>query len=362
MDAAVIRQGELVGRGVMAYETTEEVGTVVHLLVDVRRSHVVGLTCKTGGLIGRKQSLNWDQLVNIGRDSLIVKMEAAPDFAVAGEADLAAAQDMTGLEVWTDGGDRIGHIVDFCLNLETGEVQQYLFALDAESDSLLQPAPEPEEIPTDSRLDEPLGVEEPVPNDENLVAESVTVYGIKPQAVISAGRKRMMISEAAARQSEPYEQLLNITAGSAQGTTESPINWRPEQLPEMPTDFNELLQKGQSMAGKVTERVRQRAKQFTDEQLASQDFVSGDSLPDITEQLQEKAQQARQQMQSQFGKVRDRAKDQLDPSNLDIDKTPLGKMPFGRSLGKTLGKFKRPQRPPVDPIDVDAFEVWEEDE
>ncbi len=359
MDAAVIRQGELVGRGVMAYETTEEVGAVAHLLVDVRRSAVVGLACKTGGLMGRKQALGWTQLVKIGRDSLIVRMEAAPDWVVASEAELTAAQDMTGLEVWTDGGDHIGHIVDFCLDQSTGEVQQYLFALDAESNELLQPALEREpETPADSRSDEPLGIEKPVPSDEKVVAESVTVYSIEPQAVISAGRKRMMISETAARQADPYKQLLNIAAPQ----TERPVSWRSEQLPEMPTDFGALLQKGQSMAGKVTEQVRQRAKQFTDQQLANQEFVAGDSLPDITEQLQEKAQQARQQMQTQFGKVRDRAKDQLDLEKLDIDKTPLGKMPFGRSLGKTLDKFKRPQRPTVDPIDVDAFEVWEEDE
>ncbi len=54
MDAAIIRQGELVGRGIMAYETTEEVGAVEHLLVDLKQAKVIGLLCKTAGLIGRE--------------------------------------------------------------------------------------------------------------------------------------------------------------------------------------------------------------------------------------------------------------------------------------------------------------------
>ncbi len=357
MDAAVIRQGELVGRGVMAYETAEEVGAIAHLLVDVSQAKVVGLVCKTSGLLGRKQSLGWAQLVKIGRDSLVVKTEAAPDLVVPNEAQLAAAQNMTGLEVWTDGGDHIGRIVDFCLDQATGEVQQYLFALNDDPNILVtDDASEPGNAP----LDEPLGMEETeeVPREEETVATSVTAYAITPQAVISAGRKRMMISEDAARQSQPYSQLLSIAVSPAENTS---TGWRPEQLSSnIPTDFNDLLKKGKSFAGKATERVRQ----FTDEQLANQKVVEGDSLPDITEQLQEKAEQARRQMQDQFDKAKGKAKDQIDGRLSDRwseqIENRLGKTPFGRSLGKKLDRFKQPQ-PTEDPIDVEAFEVWEDD-
>lgn len=366
MDVAVIRQGELVGRGVMAYETTEEVGAIAHLLVDVKRSTVIGLVCKTGGLMGRKQTFGWAQLMKIGRDRLIVRTEATPELAHPSDAELAAAQDMTNLEVWTDGGDHIGRIVDVCLERQTGEVQQYLFALNADP-NVLVPDELPDELPDDlpnerpdrgdRQMDEPLGME-PVADDEKTVAESVTVYGLDPQAVISAGRKRMMISEAAAQQSQPYSQLLNVATPAVEN---NPINWRPDQLPTaIPTDFGDLLQKGKTFASRATERV----KQFTDEQLANQKVVEADSLPDITEQLQEKAEQAKQQMQRQLNKARDKAKDQLDDRlgdrwNERIEDR-LGKTPFGRSLGKKLDQFKRPQST-EEPIDVDAFEVWEDD-
>ncbi len=203
MGAATIRQGELVGREVMAYETAEAIGTVEHLLVDVKRSQVVGLVCKPSGLLGRKQSLSWSQLVNIGRDCLVIHSEMSAEFA-ANEDRLAVAQNMTGLEVWTDGGDQIGQVIDLCLDLETGLVQQYLFMLDG-SDQ-----------PADADLDDDF--EDDFESDAP-VAATISVYAIAPQAIISAGRRRMMVAEEDAQRARPYAQPLTPegeTADSSQ--------------------------------------------------------------------------------------------------------------------------------------------------
>lgn len=329
MDAATIRQGELVGREVMAYETAEAVGTVEHLLVDVKQSQVVGLMCKTAGLLGRKQSLSWSQLVNIGRDCLVIHSEMSAEFAAA-EDRLAAAQDMTGLEVWTDGGDQLGQVVDLCLDLETGVVQQYLFTLN-HSDQ-----------PAEADLDDDFEADEPA-------VATVSTYAIAPQAIISAGRRRMMVAEEDARRAQPYEQPLNLRAAANSRSTD----WRPEPL-EMPADLGELLQKGQSFAEKMTERVKQQAKRFNDDRVAHQDRPDADALPEITEQLQAKTDQVRQQMQQRFTK----AKGQLDHQLEDR----LSKTPLGRSLSERLNKLGRSQETPTDPIDVEAFEVWEDDD
>ncbi len=282
----------------MAYETTEEVGAVEHLLVDVKQAKVIGLLCKTAGLMARKQSLSWSQVMKIGKDRLVVQMESAPNLVAANEAQLAAAQNMTGLEVWTDGGDHIGQVVDLCIDQSTGEVQQYLFILNhpplAEADS-----------------DQPL-------------IETPPVYTIEPQMIISAGRKRMMIAEEDAQRSRPYSQPITIIS------TPAAVRARPE----IPTELGELMQGAQSFAGNVTKRM----KQFTNEQLAHQDFVEADSLPDIAEQLKAKTEQVKQQ----------------------LGKTPFGRS-IGQSLGNTLDRFKRPQVS-EESIDVEAFEVWEEDE
>ncbi len=360
VDATIIRQGELIGRRMMAYETTEEMGVVDHLLVDVKQSHTVGLSYKAPGLLARKQSLSWSQLVKIGRDSLVVKtQEIESDSATA---TLAAAQNMTGLEVWTDGGDHIGKIVDLCLNADTGKVEQYLFALHySPSDNLSSS----EEGPDTSVSDDATNVDKPDDASDTPTPEApTTVYVIEPSAIISAGRKRMMIAEEDAQRAQAYAQLLIVNP--VQSVSQPRTDWKPERLPEIPTDFGELLQQGQSLAGKVTQQVRQRAKQFTDEQLSHQDWVEADSLPDITEQLQEKTEQVKHQMQEQLRKAQEKAREQAQ-HQLD---SPLGKKvseriennPLGRSLGKAFDKFKRPtDQDRLDSIDVDAFEVWEDD-
>ena len=85
-----VRQGELVGKGLMAYETTEEVGSVEHFLIDVKRSHTLALAYKSPGLIARKQSVSWQNIAKIGGDRILIHTEPS-----AAEADLAAAQNMS---------------------------------------------------------------------------------------------------------------------------------------------------------------------------------------------------------------------------------------------------------------------------
>ncbi|MBE9061942.1 PRC-barrel domain-containing protein [cf. Phormidesmis sp. LEGE 11477] len=360
MEAAIIRQGELVGRGMMAYETTEEVGVVEHLLVNVQQAKVVGLTYKTPhkalGLIGRRQHLDWAQLVKIGKDRIVVQSEIRE----AVESRLSAAQDMTNLEVWTDGGDLIGRVVDICFDQGSGQVEQYLFALKVEEDAAeaeaakkatAKPADETATLDLETADDEAIGED-----DESLSSVAASVYAIEPRTIISAGRKRMMIAEEDAARSQPYHQLLTLPPKQAAEPLKS--NWKPEQLPEIPTDFGELLQKGQSLAGQVGERVREQAKRFTEGSESERE--NREELPEITEQLQEKTAQMKQQLQRAQERVREQARTQI--GNRGLEKK-LGKTAFGRALGKTFDKLN-PQSADLagDPIDVESFEVWEEDE
>lgn len=359
MNSAVIRQGELVSRGIMAYETTEEVGSVEHLLVDVKAARVVGLMYKTPGLVGRRQSLAWEQLVKIGGDRIVAKTEVTNDVLERIKSQLAAAQDITDLEVWTDGGDLIGRVADVCFDQHSKQVEQYLFArqetresFEKSSDELIDEASEEEVIAA-------LYGEEGDEDSPIFSAAKTTVFTILPNAIISAGRKRMMISEEDAEAARPYDYPLDLSLKKREST-----GFSSERIAEqisLPTDFGEILEKGQSLAGEVSARVRDRAKKFADEQLVDREFGEAGTLPEITEQLQEKTDQVRRQMQERLEKARERAQERLEKSGLEerIDET-LGKTSFGRSLGKQLDRFRRPQ-PPSEPIDVESFEVWEDD-
>ncbi|MEL6350220.1 MAG: hypothetical protein AAFR58_00490 [Cyanobacteria bacterium J06627_28] len=357
MESAIIRQGELVGQGLMAYETTEEMGSVAHLLVDVKQAQVTGLAYKTTGLVGRKQDLGWAQVVKIGGDRIIIQSEA-PD---AVESQLAAAQDITNLEIWTDGGDHIGRVVDVCFDQRSGAIAHYLFILKVQEAIT-------ENEPTAALFGEEPAEDSAADESETEAPQTLTGYMIAPSAIISAGRKRMMIAEEDAKRAQPYGKPLTIAKDKS---ARLPVaNWRPEQLPEMPAELGGLLEKGQALAGQVSDRVRQQAKRFTDEQFVDRD-VDAEGQPDISEQLQEKTAQVKDQMQQQLQRARERAQEQLERAQEQIDKSgleerleeTLEKMPFGKSLGKRFNKLTRGQSDrDVDPIDVASFEVWEEDE
>lgn len=357
VESSIIRQGELVGRGLMAYETTEEMGSVVHLLVDVKLARVMGLAYKTIGLVGRKQDLKWAQVVKMGGDRIVIRSEA-PD---AVDPQLAAAQDMTNLEVWTDGGDHIGRVVDVCFDQRSGAIAHYLFILKVQEATA-------ENEPTAALFGEESAEDAGTDENEIDVSQTLTGYMIAPSAIISAGRKRMMIAEEDAKRAQPYDKPLTIAR--AQSTGLPVANWRPDQLPELPVELGGLLEKGQVLAGQVSDRVRQQANRFTDEQFVDRD-MDAENQPDISAQLQEKTAQVKDQMQQQLQRAREKAQSQFERAQKQIDNSgledrleeTLEKMPFGKSLGKRWDKLTGGQSADdKEPIDVASFEVWEDDE
>ena len=315
-----VRQGELVGKGLMAYETTEEVGSAEHFWVDVKRSQAVALAYKSSSLIARKQSVSWENIVKLSGDRILIHTSLAAD-----EADLSAAQNMTGLEVWTDGGDHIGTLIDLSIDSQTGQVQRYLFALDHEQREA-----------------------------EAAEAAAIKVYEIAPPMIISAGKKRLMIAEEDAQRAQMTGEMIarSLVSKAADKLVALPS--------DLPADFGSLFERGKSFAEKAAQQAKERARQFTNEQLAHQDLVDADSLPDITAQLQSKTEQAKQQIQQQLGK----AAEQAEKTKAQMDGR-LNQSSWGRSLShsfnQAIDKLKRPADADIDPIDVEAFEVWEDD-
>ncbi|MEM6452548.1 MAG: hypothetical protein AAF703_19805 [Cyanobacteria bacterium P01_D01_bin.105] len=336
-----IRQGELIGKGLMAYETTEELGNAEYLLVDLKRSRTVGITYRAPGLIVRKQSVGWKNVFKIGGDRILVRTEPANE-----DTELAAGQKMTNLEVWTDGGDHIGNLIDIRIEKDTGTVQQYLFALHYE------PSLSPNE-PAEAA------------SEADAAKRHIMVYPIEPQMIISAGRKRLMIAEEDAQRAQAQGESIERTEFPINASANGASTTLPTALPknlaqDLPKDFGTLFQQGKKLAETATQQAKARAKQFTEERLAEQDFVDAETLPDITEQLQTKTAQAKQQIKQQLSKAAERAEQAKTQIDGQLGKTPLGRS-LGTSFNQALDKIRRPTDADSTPIDVDAFEVWEDD-
>ena len=260
-DEVVLRQSDLQGRLILDYETTDELGWLDSLLVDVHQAQVVGLLAK--GSMWQRPVYGWNHIANIGVDSIVLHQRD-------GEPPSAAAQPMTGLEVWTDTGSYIGQIVDYQFERQ-GAILQYLFAQ----------------------------------------VGQVGLYGLTPDAIISTGRKRMMVSAQAIEQAEYF----------------------PDEVP--PIDQQDWQVTAQSKAQTIATQVQQRAQNWSD--YAQERWLN----EDFNEQLQEQAQGLRSRLS--------KAQKRLRPLNKALENT----------LENTLDRLSEPKEAPA--IDLDSFEVWEDD-
>ncbi|MEO1592055.1 MAG: PRC-barrel domain-containing protein [Cyanobacteria bacterium J06632_22] len=269
----LLRHSSLQDQMVLDYDTTETVGTVDLLLADIKQGRVEGLVCKAG-LIGRqKEQIAWPQIESIGTDSLVVRLQAG-----ANQVGLDAAQSAIGLEVWTDAGNKAGHIVDFQFSRGDGEIVWYLFTA------------------------------------EGLQSAGDGLYGLQPSDILSAGRKRIMVSAAAAEQAPLRTEGFNQRAAQAAEFVRA--------------DYSQTQQDWQSLvsgAKRFGKKFQQRAQELKD--------YTQDHLPEITEQLQGQTQQASHTVQQRVEDIRNRFQKQTASTNSDTTET----------------------------IDLDTFEVWEED-
>ena len=275
-DQSVLRQSSLLGRLMLDYDTTDELGLVDGLLVDLNQGKVVALVCK--GPVWQRSAYSWEQIVNIGADSIVLHAQAA-------ERSQSAAQPMVGLEVWTDTGNCVGQIVDYRFELD-GTVVQYLFAQPGQSG----------------------------------------LYGLAPEAIISAGRKRMMVSAQSAEQAEYYGD---------EG---------------MPGDQQDWQTTAQTTVQSLADQMQQRAQGWSD--YAQDHWLSEDlneQLRSTGQQLQDRTQGLRSQLNQQVAK----AKKRLGPLNRALENT------VENALDKLGDQGNQTDAPA---IDLDSFEVWEDDD
>ncbi|MBT9317461.1 PRC-barrel domain-containing protein [Leptothoe spongobia] len=275
MTNTVLRHSLLLGYLMLDYDTTDELGLVDNLLVDLSQGRVVGIVCQGSAWQRQRPTYSWGQITNIGADSIVLHAQGA-------EISNAAAQPMVNLEVWTDTGNCVGHIVDYRFERQ-GNVVQYLFA----------------------RPDQP------------------GFYGLAPDAIISAGRKRMMVSAQAIEQAEYLADEV------------------------IPVDQQDWQTTAQTTAQSLADQVQQRAQGWSDyaqERWRSEELH--EQLQSTTQHLQARTQGLRSQINQQVSN----AKKRLRPLNKALENT----------LENTLDKFDN--QTDSSAIDLDSFEVWEDND
>ena len=140
--------------------TAEELGQIAQVLVDFRSQRVAGLVCRGGVLQRGGQTFLWNQVNSVGRDGVVIQAgKPAPRVEEALQDTIPLAD----LELWSDNGDRIGLLTDFSFEPHSGDILNYRF----------------------------------IAHDTNGLAPGL--YQFAPDAVVSTGRRRMLVHDHALR-------------------------------------------------------------------------------------------------------------------------------------------------------------------
>ncbi len=224
------RQSELLDRLVLDFDTTEIVGRVKKLWLDVKSNRVKGLTCAHGTFNREKHSFSWDKVVTVGHDSILVKTEDRE------EVEPESIDNVIGLKIWTDAGNKLGRLADYCIDTTTGTVTAYLFTS----------------------------------NGWRGIAGGT--YILDPDAIITVGSKRVIVAETGIQNAEQYEESISQKIQHAK-------QFVREDIAKSRSDFSVAVRNTQ----KAAERLQTKAHQATE--------VAKEKLSDAAQQLQHKTQQ-----------------------------------------------------------------------
>ncbi|MBE9098084.1 hypothetical protein [Vacuolonema iberomarrocanum] len=123
---SALQQSELVGRKVLDLNTAEDLGQLQEIWVDPRYHQVLGFSCESGPLGIRRRYFAWTQLESLSDTAMMISQVAGVEPRKPKTAERVLSHD-----VWTDKGDRVGVVIDYRINQETGDVLDYLFTSDA---------------------------------------------------------------------------------------------------------------------------------------------------------------------------------------------------------------------------------------
>ncbi len=214
-----IAHSELAGKLVLNRQTTETLGTVEQFWLDPPTHQVAGLICQSGLLNRQRQWIPWSCIDTIGNDSVLIHSGTAP----AGEPPAKSAL-IVGHELWTDGGDRAGKLVDFVFDKATGAVSDYLFIT--------------------GHWRGPLS----------------TLYRLPPVALSRVGEQRAIALAAAVAQAEPYQPGLALSR-----RLQAAKEFLQDDLEQTKQHLTAVLDEAQT----ATSQIRERLPEFSQSDTAS---------------------------------------------------------------------------------------------
>ncbi|WP_448561455.1 PRC-barrel domain-containing protein [Trichothermofontia sp.] len=211
-----IRQSELLNQLVLDRNTMEELGQIEVVWMYPQIHRVLGFVCHSGFLGRQKSAFKLKQITALEENSVLVTEKPT-------ETDAERVRQLESLvhcEVWSDQGNRVGQIIDFVFDLETGEIHNYLLVA------------------------------------SRLAALTDGVYQLPPRKIISLGRKRVLIAEATIARLDVYQGGIKQTLSKAG-------EWLKGDLEQVVEDWRSWRQAAQAKTRQVGGKLQGWISQVT---------------------------------------------------------------------------------------------------
>lgn len=254
-----VQQSALLGRLILDRQTTDKIGQVKEFWSHADLHQVTAIVAESGFLGHKVQYLRWAQVDAIGEDSVLVSLSAD----ASGEPP-KGSEVVIGHELWTDAGNQVGKLTDYCFDLQTGAITAYLF----------------------------------MSNGWQGIADGI--YMLMPQAVVSIGAQRVIAQEALVKASEQFSEGLK-------GRLNQVTEFFREDYAQTMQDMAALKATGQSTVAQVqakTQEATEQVQEVTQQATTAAQSLIGDAQSrlqqtahDMATQIQEKTKTAQSQLE-----------------------------------------------------------------
>jgi len=252
----IVRRSEILNLMVMDRGTMQEVGRVERLWMYPQAHRILGVICKGGGLLSKQRwAYKLPQIDSLNQSNIWVE---GPSSNPSPE-QLRQLQTLIDHEIWVDGGDRLGVIVDCLFNRKTGQITQYLFV--------------------NNRLRQLIDASNP----------------LRPEEILSFGNNRVLVSPQAMTRLRRERPNLRQTFSQMKDQARAEYEQAANQTQERVRNWGE---EAKTARERLAEQATQLKQQAADRAKALQEQASQDILPQIAEQAQELTQRAGEQYQT----------------------------------------------------------------
>jgi uncharacterized protein YrrD len=255
-----LRHSELLHRLVLDRTSTDEFGRVDVVWMDPEADRVMGFVSKSSRFTKKRFAFKLNQLMTIGVEGMVVN--SAP--VETDTEHVGVLETLIGHELWSDAGDRLGHITDCLFLLETGEITHYLF------------------------------------RSQGWHGFIDSVYKLPARGIVQVGKQRVLVAEKAVPLIATYQEGLEQ---------------KVVQVAEDLQSISETAQTATKRMGKqvraIAEQATQKAKSIREEFPPQEAMKTGRSL---LEQLQERAQSVGKELKEEFSPLAQQIKDSLGPT------------------------------------------------